>query len=352
MHKQITAAIAALTLLAMPAVSVTPALAAGTSSKADTTSTSKLPATAALGTAGAGVGALSTTVLLPGSTPSATVAFATVKLPTDTMEGVDLSRYQTAVHGVTVDYQGLADSGEQFMLARTGSSEGCPRRTVIVQRYDTSYETHVAGAKAAGLKIGHYWFNGLGTPEADAAFFVSKLQNYSTGDPLVLDLEAHYSWHWSEKKSKYVCKHKLTWGQDDALKWVAAVRAALPGANVYVYMGHHTLHTHKWNKLAAVTRLWYAAYGKKKGKPGKLPDLKYWKDWSIWQYTNTGKLSAVTGKSSAVDRNFARADAWTALPTTSAAASASATASASASTSASATASASVSASASESSSN
>lgn len=300
--------------LACAALVVAIAAASGTAASA----TDKVaPSGSAAASAGSNAPAASESATANPSTPASpsptvapTPSDSALQLPSGQLQGVDLSRYQSQVRKVSVDFKALAAEGQQFMIARVGSSEGCPPRRVIVQRNDSAYAQHVYAARAAGLKVGHYWFNGQGTPTADAAYFVSQLRGYKSGDPVVLDIEPHYSWHWNADKNKYVCKHQNTWSQVDALKWVSQVRSALPNANVFVYMGRHTLNSQNWTVLALTTKLWYASYGNNTGQPGDEPEVKYWPTWTIWQYTNKGALAAVTGKHPEVDRNIAKSNAW------------------------------------------
>lgn len=233
----------------------------------------------------------------------------------DVTAGVDLSSHQGDSSSSIVNFEVLASDRQNFAIVRSGSSEGCPQRTSIVQRSDDLYQSHVEQAQAVGLKIGHYWMNGTGNPVVDATYFVKHLANYTAGDPLVLDVEPHYQWIWDTKQEHFECKRGDFWGPSTVLAWVDTVRAQIPHANVYLYMNRRTLQRHDWTALAPLTRLWFAAYGDNSGVPAETPPtVRYWSTWSIWQYTNKGQIkSALANDNAVLDRNLARHDAWTPL---------------------------------------
>lgn len=237
----------------------------------------------------------------------------TTKVTSGLMAGVDLSSHQGESALTAVNFAALAQDRQRFALIRAGSSEGCPQRTSIVQRGDELYPGFVSGARANGLRVGHYWMNGNGNPVVDATFFVNHLSNYSPGDPLVLDVEPHYQWIWDTETQKFQCKRGDFWTPAVVLQWVNTVKALVPHANVYVYMNRRTLDRHDWSAVAPRTRLWFAAYGHNDGTPAQQrPTVKYWTTWSIWQYTNAGRIKGILrSDDSPIDRNLARHDAWT-----------------------------------------
>ncbi|WP_228924875.1 GH25 family lysozyme [Streptomyces sp. DH7] len=93
---------------------------------------------------------------------------------------MDVSNYQ-----VGFDYARAATEGLDFVVAKAGGcqlSEG--------PYTSDSYAGHIDGARAAGLRVGHYFLTGdLLSPRDAADHFVDNLHDYRGGDVLALDVE-------------------------------------------------------------------------------------------------------------------------------------------------------------------
>ncbi len=104
-------------------------------------------------------------------------------LKTDTIPGVDVSAYQ----GV-IDWQQVADSGIQFAMVRLGY-RGYGTGKLVEDSYAMR---NIAGALAAGLDVGVYFFSQAITVEEaqeEAAFILERIQNYDITMPIVFNWE-------------------------------------------------------------------------------------------------------------------------------------------------------------------
>jgi GH25 family lysozyme M1 (1,4-beta-N-acetylmuramidase) len=208
------------------------------------------------------------------------------------LQGVDISYYNPT--GASAE---AAAAGWQFEILKSGGSDGSGGAYP-----DSTYKAKAAAARAAGLRLGHYWYNGRGSAKKDAEAFVKGLSNYKSGDPLVLDIEPY-----TGKKSGKLHKE---WGPKKAARFLTRVGELLPGANRYVYMTARTTHAHDWTPVARVARLWVASWGKNLGRvPAAEPDIGTWDTWTIWQYSSYGLPAGFSGR--AIDVDIARNDAWT-----------------------------------------
>jgi len=137
---------------------------------------------------------------------------------------------------------------------------------------DSQYRNNAPAIRAAGLALGHYWFNGEGDPTQDADYFVANLASYVKGDILVLDVENEGS-----------MPH---WNVDQALAWLRRVYART-GTKAHVYMSSSVTRSGGWERVAAEGYpLWVASYGSNNGAQGSSPSIGGWANWSGWQYTS------------------------------------------------------------------
>ncbi len=298
--------------------------------------------------------AVTLTVLRPSATPAkdAEQAFGLTGL----RQGLDLSAYQYTPAG-RVKLQSVAEwTGPQgFTILRNGSgarpiraryTDACTNapgemggRPVTE---DCAYSRLADAAGAAGLSLGHYWFNGWiasidktrrelfaggYTPEDSARQFVKWLKrdgNYTRAstDPLVLDVEAGSTWTRTYKGKKYKAKLRA-WRPAEAKRFLTTVKETLNRdgyqANLYVYLNANATLSEAedgslaWAEVAGIARLWVAAWGTNNGRiPPTLPSVGPWAyegGWSIWQYTSNARVAG-SGVGS-MDGDVAKADAWT-----------------------------------------
>ena len=98
--------------------------------------------------------------------------------------GIDVSAYQGKI-----DWKKVADSGVTFVIIRVaGRGYGSSGALYDDKQAQTNYE----GAKAAGLKVGAYFFSQATTPEEaveEAEYLLEKTAHWELDMPLVYDWE-------------------------------------------------------------------------------------------------------------------------------------------------------------------
>ncbi|MET3635673.1 glycoside hydrolase family 25 protein [Curtobacterium oceanosedimentum] len=137
---------------------------------------------------------------------------------------------------------------------------------------DSQYAHNAAAARAAGLPLGHYWFNGPGDPTADADYFIDNLVAYTPGDWLVLDIESTGTVGWSPAA---------------ALAFAARVYART-GVKPLLYMSSSVTRAADWSPLVAFgCPLWVAQYS------ASEPNVAHWSTWAAWQFTSSGTMPGI-----------------------------------------------------------
>lgn len=147
------------------------------------------------------------------------------------------------------------------------------------------YRAQVALARAAGRHVGHYFFNGNLDPVVCADFFADNLA-YVAGDSLWLDIEDEAS------------TGTRAWSPAQALAFLNQVKTRL-GVVPGVYLNKSLMDAADWSAVvAAGAPLWIASY------TPSPPPIRWWPDWTVWQYTSTP-----------IDRNKAQTSLTTAFTT-------------------------------------
>jgi GH25 family lysozyme M1 (1,4-beta-N-acetylmuramidase) len=198
------------------------------------------------------------------------------------MVAIDVSYSQST----NIDFVALRRSGVDTVIMKAGGSNTGSRYV------DSKYRWFEPRARAAGMRIGHYWFNGFGDPVGDAQFFVSNLYDYRPGDLLALDCE-------SEGSMPY-------WGPDRANAFRDEVQR-LTGSQCDVYMSSSVTRAQNWSSTAARSGLWVAQYGSNSGVPQGAPNIAYWPTYKLWQYTSNAILPGYAGR---LDANIVNETQW------------------------------------------
>ncbi len=111
-------------------------------------------------------------------------------LTADYAIGIDVSVYQGEIN-----WQQVRDAGVEFVFIRVGN-----RGTTVGKLYeDEMAQQYYAEAKAAGLKIGAYFYSQAVTPkeaEEEAWFVLQSIANWD------LDLPVAYDWEWGGEDSR------------------------------------------------------------------------------------------------------------------------------------------------------
>ncbi|MEK8142136.1 GH25 family lysozyme [Streptomyces sp. M10(2022)] len=114
----------------------------------------------------------------------------------------------------------------------------------------SSYPGHVDGARAAGLRVGHYWLSGdFLTPTAAADYFVDHLHDYRAGDVLALDVEV-------------LDDSTRLWDDTEVSAWFNRVRERVGAYVPWFYISTGALRAGTWSRtVAAGAHLWAASWG-------------------------------------------------------------------------------------------
>lgn len=179
-------------------------------------------------------------------------------------KGIDISKWQT-----DVDFAKVKASGVDFVIIRAGFGK-------LSSQKDSQFETHYKNAKAAGLKVGAYWYS-YADSEADARLEATACLDVIKGKqfeyPIYFDLE--------EKK-------QLDKGRDFCSQLVTTFCGELEKARYFagLYISRSPLQTHISDKVAKRYALWVAEYASK---------CQYTGSYGMWQYSSTGTVSGVNG---------------------------------------------------------
>ena len=184
---------------------------------------------------------------------------------------IDISYAQST----NIDFVALRQAGVQGVIMKaTGSNTG--------SRYvDSKYRWFLPRARAAGMKVGHYHFNGYGDPVGDANFFCDNIL-YQPGDLLALDCE-------SEGSMPY-------WGPTPTAQFHDQVKRRL-GVMSDTYMSSSVTRAQNWSGVVSRgSGLWVAQYGTNNGAPQGTPNIAYWPSWKLWQFTSMASISGYAGR--------------------------------------------------------
>lgn len=295
-------------------------------------------------------------------TATSSSATLTVRYPTDTpaadaesafglsglTQGVDMSSYQYEP-SAQVDTTAIASwaglggfailrNGAGSIPANSSYGSNCTGEQLSTGdepvSEDCAYATLTDSAQSAGLRLGHYWFNGWittvdtttnsvfannFTAQQSADQFVAWLLadgNYTTSstDPLVLDIEKGSTW---TDDATGTSLQQRAWNADEAYQFLTEVKTQLNSrgyqANLYVYMNSKLAKDESWTNVASIARLWVASWGSNSGLvPTSQPVVGPWSNyggWSIWQYTSNATIA--DSNISRLDADIAKSDAWT-----------------------------------------
>jgi len=193
--------------------------------------------------------------------------------------GIDVSSYQGEI-----DWQSVAADGVEFAMIRLGY-RGYSEGGLNLDKY---FERNLAGAKAAGLKVGVYFFSqAISTQEAqeEALFVLENLAGVGLDYPVVYD--------WEPVNSNTARTMGL---EQDVLTDCAITFCETVEMMGYIPMVYYNMPVgYGRYDLSRLTQydVWFAQYAKK-------PTMYY--DYRIWQYTDSGEVDGIEGR---VDMNLA-----------------------------------------------
>lgn len=180
------------------------------------------------------------------------------------IKGIDVSHYNK-----TVDFA-KAKSAGHIAFVYVKATEGA--NTV-----DPMFKTHMTNAMKAGLPVGCYHFaRPKNRPEDEAANFIKAISQFKYNLLPVLDLEWAPAGMTSEQLYQW------------ARKFIDIVKQKT-GHQVILYTGVWFLQKFPALKKLNDLLLWISIYGR-----SSVPiNLTGWKDWAIWQFTETDMVPGV-----------------------------------------------------------
>ena len=194
--------------------------------------------------------------------------------------GVDVSRFQG-----DVDWNAVAADGIDFVMLRIGGRGYGPDAELYE---DAKFPENYAGAKAAGLRVGVYFFSQAVTIEEAAQEAAYTLQLL---DGAALDLPVAFDWEHVEDATARTAAMEGAQITSFAKAYCDAVTAAGYQAVIY-FNREHGYFNYELSQIADY-HFWYAEYA-------DVPSFIY--DYKMWQYTEEGTVNGIEGH---VDLNIA-----------------------------------------------
>ncbi len=184
------------------------------------------------------------------------------------MTGIDVSK-----HNGHIDWQKVKAAGVDFVIIRAGYGRELSQK-------DPMFEANYKGAKAAGLKVGAYWYSYATTGEEaikEAKTFLQVVKGKQFEFPLYFDIE---------EKNQMVSANIL----------ISAFCNVLENAGYFA--GFYMSRSHIKNFVSTATRerysLWVADWGAVQNMPAPM-----------WQRTESGFVDGIAGH---VDMNVSHMD--------------------------------------------
>lgn len=190
--------------------------------------------------------------------------------------GVDVSYWQH-----TINWKKVKNDGISYAFLRAGY-----RTTASGSlESDSTYAGNIKNAKANGVKVGIYVFSQALTEKeatAEANFLIKKAKGYKMDLPLIMD----YEYGGSRFRSGKISKKQAT---KNVNAFVKTVKAA--GYTPMLYASTSFLNS-QLNMSDINCKVWVAQYNWRNTYDGK---------YEYWQYSSSGKVSGISGKT---DVNF------------------------------------------------
>lgn len=180
-----------------------------------------------------------------------------------TLKGIDVSEWQG-----TIDWRKVAKDGVQFAVIHAGYGRELSQK-------DKYFERNYAGARAAGIKVGAFWYSyadSVARAEQEARTCLKIL------DGKHLDLPVFFDQEYEPGILKLSTKTRT----DIVLKFLETIKAAGRPCGLYSSTDFITTKLQA-NRLTAYP-LWIAEYGSKLHYTGKV--------WA-WQYTDKGRVAGI-----------------------------------------------------------
>ncbi len=179
------------------------------------------------------------------------------------MKGIDVS-----VHNGKIDWQKVK-AGIDFAILRAGYGK-------LAKQKDDRFEENYAGAKAAGIPVGAYWYSyAMDEDEArqEADVFLSVIAGKQFEFPVYFDLE--------EKKQFDLGKEKVS-----AIMRAFLERVEAAGYFVGLYGSASSLMMHTADDIKSRYTIWLAHWVDKTNYTGA---------YGIWQHSEKGSVDGING---------------------------------------------------------
>lgn len=199
--------------------------------------------------------------------------------------GIDVSRHQGQI-----DWQKVRASGVEFAMIRVGY-RGYGGGVIYGDEW---FETNIKNAKAAGLKVGIYFFSqALNEAEAreEASYTLNIIKDYEIDYPVVFD--------WETAKGYRTYDVSFTKAQMNAMASVFCDMVESSGYIPMVYSNKTDFSNRfDYDSLAEKYYIWYARYPYRYGgttwyQAGQDVPTEF--SFNIWQYMSDGTVPGVSG---------------------------------------------------------
>lgn len=180
------------------------------------------------------------------------------------MKGIDVS-----VHNGNIDWGKVKADGIDFAILRAGYGR-------LASQKDEKFEQNYAGAKAAGISIGAYWYSYAMTSEEaelEADVFLSVIKGKQFEMPVYFDLE--------EKKQFDLGKEQVS-----AIMRAFLKKVENAGYFVGLYGSASSLTTHTADDIKSWYTIWLAHW---------VDQTNYSGAYGIWQHSEKGKVAGING---------------------------------------------------------
>ena len=188
------------------------------------------------------------------------------------LTGIDVSEHQ-----YDIDWTKVAADGIDFAMIRVGY-RGSTAGGLYTDEY---FEKNIAGATAAGLKVGVYFYSqAISAEEAaeEAAYVLDAIRPYSVTFPVVFDWEIVGG---NEARTYTVSRAVLC---ECAKTFCDAVESA--GYDAMIYFTQYLGYRKYILRQLADYEFWYAEYEAQ-------PRIVF--DFDMWQYSSTGSVNGIDG---------------------------------------------------------
>ncbi len=195
--------------------------------------------------------------------------------------GIDVSSWQG-----DIDWEKVKASGVDYVMIRAGFRSTAWAGKLNVDSYA---EKHYNGAKAAGLKVGFYFFSQARTvaeAREEAEFLLDLVKDWEVDLPLACDWE-----YFSKEETPRVWNLSRRRITDCVKTFCETVEAA--GYDPMLYCARYIVQDKLYMEELADYAFWYSDFQKNYLRSEFRVDM--------WQYSSSGKVNGIQGK---VDLNM------------------------------------------------